>query len=71
MDEILASRETTTVKLDQKVPVTLIYQTAFPQDGRVSFRPDIYGWDAKLVDLLDHPPAQTAETKGKIRKKSA
>jgi murein L,D-transpeptidase YcbB/YkuD len=71
MDEILASRETTTVKLSQKIPVTLIYLTAFAQDGRVAFRPDIYGWDSRLVELLDHPPAQTAESKGKVRKKSA
>jgi murein L,D-transpeptidase YcbB/YkuD len=54
MDRTLASQATTTVRLAHPVPVGLYYLTAFPdQDGSVSFRDDIYGWDEELLRLLD------------------
>ena len=59
VDQVLASGETTHVKLAEKVPVRLIYLTAFPQDGRIAFRPDVYGWDAELLKLLDGTKART------------
>jgi len=52
----LAAGETVRVELNQKTPVRLVYLTAFPQNGRIAFRPDIYGWDVKLLKLLDNPP---------------
>lgn len=57
LDQTLASGETTRVQLSHKVPVRLIYLTAFPENGRIGFRPDLYGWDAELLQMLDHPPA--------------
>jgi len=57
LDQLIASGETTGVKLDHAVPVRLIYLTAFPDVGRIAFRPDIYGWDEKLLDLLDRATA--------------
>lgn len=57
VDETLASGQTTRVNLTHKVPVRLIYLTAFPEGGRIAFRPDVYGWDAQLLQMLDHPPA--------------
>jgi murein L,D-transpeptidase YcbB/YkuD len=57
VDAVLASGETTHVALAQKTPVRLQYQTAFVENGRIAFRPDIYGWDAKLLQMLDNPPA--------------
>jgi murein L,D-transpeptidase YcbB/YkuD len=57
LDQLIASRETTSVKLDHAVPVRLIYLTAFPDAGRIAFRPDIYGWDEKLLTLLDNATA--------------
>jgi murein L,D-transpeptidase YcbB/YkuD len=33
--------------------VRLLYLTAIPQDGRIVLAPDIYGWDAALLPLLD------------------
>ncbi|HEY8617086.1 L,D-transpeptidase family protein [Phenylobacterium sp.] len=52
-DQVLASGETTTVKLAKKVPVRLMYLTAFPENGRIAFRPDVYGWDAELLRVMD------------------
>lgn len=57
VDKTLASGETVRVGLTHKVPVRLIYLTAFPEGDHVAFRPDVYGWDAKLLNMLDHPPA--------------
>lgn len=51
--ETIASGETTTVHLDRSVPVRLLYLTAFPQDGGIALAPDIYGWDAQVLRLLD------------------
>jgi murein L,D-transpeptidase YcbB/YkuD len=60
MNQVLASRETTTVKLANPVPVRLMYLTAFPEGGRTAFRGDVYGWDGELLRLLD------ANTVGKV-----
>ena len=57
VDETIASRETTRVSLDHAIPVRLVYLTAFPAGDRIGFRPDIYGWDAQLLQMLDNPPA--------------
>ncbi|MEN8933840.1 MAG: L,D-transpeptidase family protein [Planktotalea arctica] len=41
------------VYLDAPVPVHIVYRTAFvTADGRVNFRPDIYGRDAKVFAAL-------------------
>lgn len=43
----------TTVKLEQKVPVHLVYFTAFPgAKGQMTYRDDVYGRDAMLFDAL-------------------
>jgi len=53
---VLATRQTQNVTLKNKVPVLLAYWTAWvdPQ-GRVNFRRDIYGQDAKWAAGLDAP----------------
>jgi murein L,D-transpeptidase YcbB/YkuD len=53
VDQVIASRDTTSVKLAHSIPVRIVYLTAFPENGRIAFRPDIYGWDEKLLTLLD------------------
>ena len=53
--------EETFVKLPRKIPVRLLYQTAFWDGSRVQFRPDVYGWDeniAKALELAPGPPQQ-------------
>jgi len=53
VDQVLATGETTAVKLEKSIPVRLLYLTAFPEGGRIAFRPDVYGWDGELLRLLD------------------
>jgi murein L,D-transpeptidase YcbB/YkuD len=49
----MASGEETTVNLSDKRPVTIGYFTAWVDaDGRVNFRDDVYGHDAKLAGEL-------------------
>lgn len=56
VDQVLADQQTTTVTLKKPIPVRLVYLTAFVEGDHVAFRPDLYGWDAALVQLIDHPP---------------
>ena len=53
IDEAIAAGETVRTDLGRPVPVFVLYRTAFVgEDGRVQFRSDLYGWDAKLNDML-------------------
>jgi murein L,D-transpeptidase YcbB/YkuD len=48
------SRRTRTVNLRRRIPVLLLYWTAWVDDeGRMNFRDDIYGRDARLARALD------------------
>jgi len=50
---ILNSNQQTRVFLDDPVPVHLVYRTAFTSvEGRLNYRDDIYGRDARLYDAL-------------------
>ena len=49
---VIASRETVKVSLRRKLPVHILYMTAFARKGRVHFRPDIYGRDRKLYNAI-------------------
>lgn len=43
-----------TLRLDQPVPVHLVYFTAYPaRDGHMTYFDDVYGRDAKLYDALE------------------
>lgn len=43
----------TTVPLEQPIPVHIVYRTAYTQaKGRIQFRHDVYGRDAKIWDAL-------------------
>jgi len=53
IDDVVASRETTKVRLREPVPVQLYYQTAWATaDGRVHFRDDIYHYDRNFAAEL-------------------
>lgn len=43
---------TQTVNLKEKIPVYIVYFTAFVRDGQVRFRPDLYGTDRRGIALL-------------------
>ena len=45
--------KTRTIPLSVKVPVFFLYQTAFADSGKVSFRDDIYKRDKELLEALD------------------
>jgi len=51
-DKALATKEETRVELSTKIPVRLIYHSAYLDGGRVVFRTDPYGWDDKLAAAL-------------------
>lgn len=52
IDEIWARGETTKVVLPQKIPVHVVYATAFASDNGIEFRSDVYGRDKKLYAAL-------------------
>jgi L,D-transpeptidase YcbB len=50
---VIASGERTEVRLPEEIPVHLTYFTAWVgEDGRVHFRDDLYGHDARLAEAL-------------------
>jgi murein L,D-transpeptidase YcbB/YkuD len=53
LDATLAGDETISVPLKHPVPVAIYYWTAFVEGDQVSFRDDIYGWDAATLRQLD------------------
>jgi len=55
--EAIVSGEHRTVKLPHKLPVHILYFTAWVEDnGSVNFRKDVYGHDAKLAAALAQEP---------------
>jgi len=53
VDRILTSGKTVRLRLTRPIPVRLMYLTAAPRKGTIAYLPDVYGWDAKLLALLD------------------
>ncbi len=52
--EKMNNRQWERVELDQKVPVYIVYLTAFEDgEGRLNFRPDLYGLDERLTPEFD------------------
>jgi murein L,D-transpeptidase YcbB/YkuD len=55
----------TTVKLAQPLPVHLVYFTAYPEaKGRMGYRRDVYGRDAKLWEALSAAGVELAAEQG-------
>ena len=59
----MASKQETFVKLPDKIPVRLLYHTAFWDGQRVQFRPDVYGWDDNLARALNLAPGPVKRLK--------
>jgi murein L,D-transpeptidase YcbB/YkuD len=57
VDAALAQGKTRRVVLPRRIPVHLVYATAFMGDaGTIEFRPDVYGRDRKLYNALFAKP---------------
>lgn len=53
VEAAIAAGETRRTHLATPVPLYVVYWTAAAEaDGQASFRPDVYGWDAKLAQAL-------------------
>jgi murein L,D-transpeptidase YcbB/YkuD len=53
VDAKIDARATARVRMAKPMPLWVIYRTAFVgPDGQLQFRPDVYGWDAKLMTAL-------------------
>ncbi len=54
INQTIATGSTTRSDLPEPVPVFVVYETAFADaDGRLQFRPDVYGRDAEIWPYLD------------------
>ena len=63
IDQAIATGSTTRAGLPQPVPVFVVYETAFADaDGRLQFRPDVYGRDAAIWAQLDPEGRPVAES---------
>jgi murein L,D-transpeptidase YcbB/YkuD len=51
-DKALATGKETPVNLSNRIPVRLLYHSAYLDGGRVVFRTDPYGWDDKVAAAL-------------------
>jgi murein L,D-transpeptidase YcbB/YkuD len=70
IDQAIATGSTTRSNLPQPVPVFIVYETAFSDaDGKLQFRPDIYGRDAEIWTRLDPDRPSTAEGKASSRRR--
>jgi len=53
VDETIAGDETQSIALKTPVAVRITYATAFVEGDQISFRDDVYGWDAETLRDLD------------------
>ncbi|HET8633348.1 MAG TPA: hypothetical protein VFL88_04320, partial [Gemmatimonadales bacterium] len=53
--EALADTAQEAVRVTKQVPVYLLYLTAFPRDGQVQFRDDVYGSDKRALSRIKEP----------------
>lgn len=69
-EQAMASGNESYVKLKTRIPVRLLYHTAYWDGSRIQFRPDVYGWDqdvGKALGLVRGPtvrPIQQAQDIG-------
>jgi murein L,D-transpeptidase YcbB/YkuD len=54
-EKSLATGKETPVSLPNKIPVRLLYHSAYLDGGKVVFRTDPYGWDDKLAQAMGLP----------------
>jgi murein L,D-transpeptidase YcbB/YkuD len=54
-DKALATKKETSVSLPSKIPVRLLYHSAYFDGGKVVFRTDPYAWDDKVAQAMGLP----------------
>jgi murein L,D-transpeptidase YcbB/YkuD len=67
--EAMASGDETYVKLRTKIPVRLLYHTAYWDGSRIQFRPDVYGWDddvGRVLGLVVGPKRPSLQPAGDV-----
>jgi L,D-transpeptidase YcbB len=65
IEQAIRDGETIRVPLEQIMPVTIAYWTAFvADDGTIEFRPDVYGRDAPLAATLMPQSAEVVDHRG-------
>jgi L,D-transpeptidase YcbB len=65
INQAITTGGTTHANLPKPVPVFVVYETAFTDaDGRLQFRPDVYGRDAEIWQFLDRRAVAERETPG-------
>ena len=63
-DQAMARGNESYVKLKTRIPVRLLYHTAYWDGSRIQFRPDVYGWDqdvGKALGLVRGPAVRPVE----------
>jgi murein L,D-transpeptidase YcbB/YkuD len=50
--KVVDTKKTTSVTLKEKINIHQLYWTAWSEDGKLIFRPDIYDWDTRLAEAL-------------------
>lgn len=64
--------EPTFINLERRIPVRLLYHTAYFDNGQVTFTPDAYGWDAAVAEGLGlRAPGASSEALERARQKRA
>jgi murein L,D-transpeptidase YcbB/YkuD len=65
VERAIAAGTTRRVALTRSIPLYVIHRTvAVGDDGRIVFRPDVYGWDRKLAAALAGRPESLAQGDG-------
>ena len=64
-DGWLATGKERHVALERKIPVHIVYRTAwFDEDGTARYRPDVYGRDARLFEAMEAKGVTMAAAQG-------
>ncbi|HEY0325679.1 MAG TPA: L,D-transpeptidase family protein, partial [Allosphingosinicella sp.] len=64
-----AEIEPTYINLERRIPVRLLYHTAYLENGQVTFAPDAYGWDGAVAEGLGlRAPAASATALQRARR---
>jgi len=53
IEQAIDTGKTYSARLPERIPVYLLYQTAFPDDNNIAFRYDLYERDSRLLKALD------------------